>query len=162
MNYYDYDYSFITNQFVSVPTWYSPLNTTIEEIVGFNDYKPDDFHLDGFLDIDDKDSPLYQRLNLKELYELGSANVMYKLRTFTKTVVYYQDNYRVGSKDIFYSLEDIEKANSLADLGIDVDLYWTEDYAHGEIIFNEEILKEDNIQAFIDAPSPIVVYKKLS
>lgn len=162
MNYYDYDYSFITNQFVSVPTWYSASNTTVEDIVNFNDYKPDDFHLDGFLDIDDKDSPLYERMNLKELYEMGSANVMYKLRTFTKTIVYYQGNYRVGSKDIFYSLKDIENAKTLADLGIDVDLYWTEDFAHGEVIFNEDIIAQDNIQAFIDAPSPIVVYKKLS
>ena len=162
MNYYDYDYTFIANQFVSVPTWYSSSNTTIENIVNFNDYKPDDFHLDGFLDIDDKDSPLYQSMNLKELYELGSANVMYKLRTFTKTIVYYRGNYRVGSKDIFYSLKDIENATTLADLGIDVDLYWTEDFAHGEVIFNENIIAQDNIQAFIDAPSPIVVYKKLS
>ena len=162
MNYYDYDYSFITNQFVSVPTWYSPANTTIEEIVGFNDYKPDEFHLNGFLDIDDEDSPLHERLTLKELYELGSANVMYKLKTFTKTIVYYQDNYRIGSKDIFYSIKDIENAQTLQDLGIDVDLYWTEDFAKGEIIFNEDIIKSNDIQAFIDAPSPIVVYKKLS
>ena len=161
MNYYDYDYSFITNQFVSVPTWYSTSNTTIEDIVNFNDYKPDDFHLDGFLDIDDKDSPLYT-MSLKELYEMGSANVMYKLKTFTKTVVYYRGNYRVGSKDIFYSLKDIEDAKTLSDLGIDVDLYWTEDFAHGEIIFNEAIIAEDDIQAFIDAPSPIVVYNKLT
>ena len=162
MNYYDYDYSFITNQFVSVPTWFSASNTTVEDIVSFNDYKPDDFHLDGFLDIDDKDSPLYERMNLKELYEMGSANILYKLKTFTKTVVYYQGNYRVGSKDIFYSLKDIENAKTLADLGIDVDLYWTEDFAHGEIIFNEAIIAEDDIQAFIDAPSPIVVYNKLT
>ena len=162
MNYYNYDYEFIANQFVNIPTWYSYNNTTIEEIVGFNDYKPSDFHLDGFLDIDDKDSPLYERLNLKELYDLGSANVMYKLRTFTKTVVYYQGNYRVGSKDIFYSLQDIENAQTLEDLGIDLDLYWTEDFAHGEIIFNESVIATDDIQAFIDAPSPIVVYRKLS
>ena len=161
MNYYDYDYSFITNQFVSVPTWYSSSNTTIEDIVNFNDYKPDDFHLDGFLDIDDKDSPL-EAMGLKELYEMGSANVMYKLKTFTKTVVYYRGNYRVGSKDIFYSLKDIEDAKTLSDLGIDVDLYWTKDFAHGEIIFNESIIAENDIQAFIDAPSPIVVYNKLT
>ena len=161
MNYYDYDYSFITNQFVSVPTWYSTSNTTIEDIVNFNDYKPDDFHLDGFLDIDDKDSPVHT-MSLKELYEMGSANVMYKLKTFTKTVVYYRGNYRVGSKDIFYSLKDIEDAKTLSDLGIDVDLYWTEDFAHGEIIFNESIIAENDIQAFIDAPSPIVVYNKLT
>ena len=161
MNYYDYDYSFITNQFVSVPTWYSTSNTTIEDLVNFNDYKPDDFHLDGFLDIDDKDSPLHT-MSLKELYEMGSANVMYKLKTFTKTVVYYRGNYRVGSKDIFYSLKDIEDAKTLSDLGIDVDLYWTEDFAHGEIIFNESIIAENDIQAFIDAPSPIVVYNKLT
>lgn len=162
MNYYDYDYSFIGNQFVTVPTWYSPANTTIEEISGFNDYKPSAFHLDGFLDIDDEDSPLHERLTLYELYKLGSANVWYKLRTFTKTVVYYQDNCRIGSRDLMYSLADIENASTLADLGIDIDLYWTEDFAHGEVIFNEEIIQSDDIQAFIDAPSPIVVYKKLS
>ena len=162
MNYYNYDYSFIGNQFVTVPTWYSPANTTIEEISGFNDYKPSEFHLDGFLDIDDKDSPLHERLTLQELYKLGSANVWYKLRTFTKTVVYYQDNCRIGSRDLMYSLADIENASTLADLGIDVDLYWTEDFAHGEVIFNEEIIQSDDIQAFIDAPSPIVIYKKLS
>ena len=145
-----------------MPTWYSANNTTIEEIVNFNDYKPNDFYLDGFLDIDDKDSPLYERMNLKELYEMGSANVLYKLKTFTKTVVYYNGNTRVGSKDIFYSLQDIENAKTLADLGIDVDLYWTEDFAHGEVIFNENIIAEDNIAAFVDAPSPIVVYKKLT
>jgi hypothetical protein len=33
MNYYDHDYSFITNQFVNVPTWFSKNNTTIEDIL---------------------------------------------------------------------------------------------------------------------------------
>jgi hypothetical protein len=99
---------------------------------------------------------------LKELYDLGAANVMYKLKTFTKTVVYYQGDYRVGSKDIFYSIQDIENAQTLEDLGIDLDLYWTEDFAHGEVIFDESVIAADDIQAFIDAPSPIVVYKKLS
>ena len=162
MNYYDYDYSFITNQFITVPTWYSPSNTTFEEISGFNDYKPSDFYLDGFLDIDDQDSPIADRLTLKELYDLGSANVFYKLKTFTKTVVYYQGNCRVGSKDIFYSLQDIENSKTIADLGIDLDLYWTEDFAHGKVVFNEDIIASDDIAAFIDAPSPIVVYEKLS
>ena len=160
MNYYDYDYSFINNQFVNVPTWYDKNNTTIEDILQFNDYKPSDFHLDGILDIDDEDNPL-DRLTLYELYKMNSANVWYKLRTFTKTVVYYRSNYRVGSKDIFYSLEDIENATSLADLKIDVDLYYDENFAHGEVKFDENILAEHDIKAFIDAPSPIVVYNKL-
>ena len=161
MNYYDYDYSFINNQFVNVPTWFSKNNTTIEDILQFNDYKPSDFHLDGILDIDDKDSPL-DAMTLYELYKMGSANVWYKLRTFTKTIVYYRSNYRVGSKDIFYSLQDIENATSLADLNIDVDLYYDSNFAHGEIRFDESILAEHDIKAFIDAPSPIVVYEKLS
>jgi hypothetical protein len=161
MNYYDYDYSFIGNKFITVPTWYSLSNTTFEEICGYNDMKPDDFHLDGFLDMDDPDNP-NDRHTLKEIYDMGSANVWYKLKTFTKTVVYYRGNYRVGSKDIFYSLQDIENAQTLSDLGIDLDLYWTEDFEHGKVIFNEEILKENDIKAFIDAPSPIVVYDKLS
>ena len=161
MNYYDYDYSFITNQYVNVSTWFSKNNTTIEDILQFNDYKPDDFHLDGILDVDDTDNPL-DALTLYDLYQMGSANVWYKLRTFTKTVVYYRSNYRVGSKDLFYSLEDIENASTLADLGINADLYYDENFAHGRIVFDEQILRENNIKAFIDAPSPIVVYDKLS
>ena len=162
MNYYDYDYSFINSQFINVPTWYSKNNTTKAEILGYNDYKPDDFHLDGLLDLGDgADSPI-DTLTLYEIWQMNSANVFYKLRTFTKTVVYYQGNYRVGSKDIFYSLADIENALTMDDLGIDVDLYWTEDFAHGRIVFDESIIASSNIQNFIDAPSPIVVYDKLS
>ena len=162
MNYYDYDYSFINSQFINVPTWYSKNNTTKAEILGYNDYKPDDFHLDGLLDLGDgADSPI-DELTLYEIWQMNSANVFYKLRTFTKTVVYYQGNYRVGSKDIFYSLQDIENALTMDDLGIDVDLYWNEDFAHGRIVFDESIIASSNIQNFIDAPSPVVVYNKLS
>ena len=162
MNYYDYDYSFINSQFINVPTWYSKNNTTKAEILGYNDYKPDDFHLDGLLDLGDgADSPI-DTLTLYEIWQMNNANVFYKLRTFTKTVVYYQGNYRIGSKDIFYSLQDIENALTMDDLGIDVDLYWTEDFAHGRIVFDESIIASSNIQNFIDAPSPIVVYDKLS
>ena len=163
MNYYNYDYSFIANQFVPIPTWYSPGNTTFAELTGYNDFKPSDYYLDGFLDIDNPDSPVQNNdVTLKELYDMKSANVYYKLKTFTKTIVYYQDNYRVGSKDIFYSLEDIENAKTLTDLGIDLNLYQTEDFSQGKLIFNENIIAEGDIQAFIDAPSPIVVYEKLS
>ena len=162
MNYYDYDYSFINSQFINVPTWYSKNNTTKAEIMGYNDYKPDDFHLDGLLDLGDgADSPI-DELTLYEIWQMNSANVFYKLRTFTKTVVYYRGNYRVGSKDIFYSLQDIENALTMDDLGIDVDLYWDEDFAHGRIVFDESIIASSNIQNFIDAPSPVVVYDKLS
>lgn len=162
MNYYDYDYSFINSQFINVPTWYSKNNTTKAEILGYNDYKPDDFHLDGLLDLGDgADSPI-DELTLYEIWQMNAANVFYKLRTFTKTVVYYRGNYRVGSKDIFYSLADIENALTMDDLGIDVDLYWTEDFAHGRIVFDESIIASSNIQDFIDAPSPIVVYDKFS
>ena len=46
------------SQFINVPTWYSKNNTTKAEILGYNDYKPDDFHLDGLLDLGDgADSP---------------------------------------------------------------------------------------------------------
>lgn len=160
MNYYDYDYTFLGNQFVVVPTWFSPNNTTFEEITSYNDMKPNEYYLDGFLDIDLNGKET--KLSLEELYKLGSANIYYKLRTFTKTVVYYRGNCRVGSKDIFYSLQDIENALTMDDLGIDVDLYWTEDFAHGRIVFDESIIASSNIQDFIDAPSPVVIYDKLS
>ena len=101
-------------------------------------------------------------MTTKKVYELGTANIYYKLRTFTKTIVYYKDNYRVGSKDLFYSENDIKNAKTLKDLGIDLDLYWDENFKHGKIVFNESIIANDDIKAFIDAPSPIVVYEKLS
>ena len=157
-NYYDYDNKFIANAYVNVPTWFCGDNDTIENILEYNNYKPDDFHLDGMLDLDADLS--FEKLRLSELYEMGTANVYYKLRTFTKTIVYYKDNVRIGSKDIFYSLKDIQNATTIADLGIDLDLYYDENYKHGRIVFNESIIANDDIKAFIDAPSPIVVYDK--
>ena len=157
-NYYDYDNQFIANQYVDVPTYYNPQDESLENMLRFNDYKPDEFHLDGMIDLDTDLS--FESMSLKEIYEMGLANIYYKLKTFTKTVVYYRDNYRIGSKDIFYSIKDIENANSLADLGIDLDLYYDEHFKHGRLVFDENIIKSNDIQAFIDAPSPIVVYDK--
>lgn len=159
-NYYDYDNSFIANKYVDVPVWYNPENESLENILSFNDYKPDDFHLDGLLDLDSDLS--FQDLSTKDIFDMGSHNIFYKLRTFTKTIVYYKDNVRVGSKDLFYSLQDIENAQTLDDLGIEKDLYYDSNYKHGRIVFDESIIAENNIQAFIDAPSPIVVYDKLT
>jgi len=59
---------------------------------------------------------------------------------------------------LFYTLEDIQNASSLADLGIDVSLYESEDYKPGRIAFNEDIIAEHDIRGFIDAPSPVVIY----
>ena len=95
---------------------------------------------------------------LKDIFNAGSINIYYKLKTFTKTVVYYRGNIRVGSKDIFYSIDDIKKAKTLTDLGIDLDLYKSNDYKPGRVIFNQKSIAADDIKAFIDAPSPIVVY----
>ena len=159
-NYYDYNNNFITNQFVDVPTWFNSDNTTIEEVLKFNDYKPDDYHLDGMLDIDTDLS--FENIKLSEIYEMGIANVFYKLRTYTKTIKYYTSNTYVGSQDIQYSLEDINNASTLADLGINVDLFYNNKFSHGRVIFNEQVIADDDIEAFIDAPSPVVVYDKLS
>jgi hypothetical protein len=93
---------------------------------------------------------------------MGTANVYYKLRSFTKTVVYYRDNFRVGSKDLFFTYDEIRNAETLEDLGLDVDLYYDPKFKHGRVIFDESILVNNNIQDFIDAPSPIVVYDKLT
>ena len=160
INYYDYDNNFIANQWVDIPSWLHIHNESLEDRLRFNDYKPDDFHLDGMLDLDADIS--FENMSLMEIKELGSANIYYKLKTFTKTVEYYQDNVRVGSKDLFISLLDIENAETLEDLGIEKDLYYTEDFAHGRIIFDENIIKSHNLKDFIDAPSPIVVYDKLT
>lgn len=159
-NYYDYDNSFITNQYVDVPTWYASANEKLENILKFNDYKPDDFHLDGLVDLD-KDLS-FESMSLLEIYQLGTVNLYYKLRTFTKTVVYYRGNTRIASRDLFVSLQDIENATTLQELGVDVDLYYTEDFAHGRVVFDNTIIASDDLASFIDAPSPIVVYDKLT
>ena len=101
-------------------------------------------------------------MSLKDIYDLGTSNVYYKLKTFTKTIVYYQNNTRVGSRDVFFSLEDIRNANSINDLDIDVDYYYDSNFKHGRIVFDDSILAEDNMQAFIDAPSPVVIYDKFT
>lgn len=161
-NYYDYDNTYLGNKFVDVPMWFYDYNTTIEDILEWNDYKPDDYHLDGWLDADLDWSFWGTPMSLSAIYEMGTVNVYYKLRTFTKTVVYYQDNCRVGSRDIMYSLKDIRNANTLADLGVDVDLYYDPKFKHGRIVFNETVIADDDIETFINASSPIVVYDKLT
>ena len=161
-NYYDYDNSLLGNQFVNVPVWYNPDNETIADVLRFNDYKPDDFHLDGMIDLDGDLSINVENKTLEEIYRMRSFNVFYKLKTFTKTVVYYRDNVRIGSRDLFFSLDDIRNANTIEDLGIDVDLYYDSHFKHGRVSFDESILEDNDVQAFIDAPSPIVVYDKFS
>lgn len=158
INYFDYDYSYLGNRFVKVPTWFNPANTTIEDVLEWNDMKPDEFHLDGLLDMD-KDIRL-DGYTLEEIYDMGAVNVYYKLRTFTKSIVYYKDNVRLGSKDVFYNLVDIDEAETLDDLGIDTELYRPANFKPGRLVFNEAILAEDDVKAFIDAPAPIVVYDK--
>ena len=109
------------------------------------------------IDLDlDFDNP--NDATLAAIYNAGAINVYYKLITFTKTVVYYRGNSRVGSRDLFYTLQDIQDAEDLEDLGIDVDLYESEDYKPGRIYFNEQVIADDDIKTFIDASSPIVVY----
>ena len=161
-NYYDYDNTFIDNKYVDVPTWFCGANTTIEDILEWNDYKPDDYHLDGWIDVDQDWSWWGNKMNLAQIYEMGTVNIYYRLRTFTKTVVYYKGDVRIGSRDLMYSLDDIRQANSLADLGIDLDLYYDPQFQHGKVIFNDAVLALDDIEAFINAPSPVVVYEPLT
>ena len=161
VNYYDDDNNFLGNQYVEIPVHYKEANTTIYEICHYNDFKPNEFYHDGMIDIDlDLTKPT--DATLKAIYDAGSINVYYKLISYTKTVVYYQGNSRVGSKDLFYSIDDIDRAETLADLGIDVDLYASEDYKPGRVVFNESVIADDDIKAFIDASSPIVVYDKFT
>ena len=172
VNYYDEKYHLLGSQYVVIPVHYNEKDMSLVDVIHANDFKPDDFHHDGMIDVDGE---LYEVNNyfggvarfgnegqeeatLRAIYENGAINIYYKLLTFTKTVKYYRGNTKVGSKDLFYTIEDIQNANSLADLGIDKELYASDDYKPGRIVFDESILASDNIQAFIDAPSPIVIY----
>ena len=158
-NYYDYDNSFIGNQYVDVPTWFNPNDTTLENVLQYNDFKPDDYHLDGMIDTDDLDDP-HAEQTLEDIYLQGSINIYYKLRTYAKSVVYYKDNYRIGTRDLFFSLEDIENARNLSDLNIDANFYRTPEFQPGRLVFNASLLQNNDVAGFIDAPSPIVVYDK--
>lgn len=158
-NYYDYDNHFIANQYIDVPTWFNPNDTTLADTLQYNDFKPDDYHLDGMIDTDDPDDPNNPQ-TLEEIYNQTSVNIYYKLRTYAKSVVYYQDNYRIGSKDIYFSLKDIQDANNLNDLDIDANYYRTPEFQSGRIVFNADLLQDNDVAGFIDAPSPIVVYDK--
>ena len=185
INYYDENNEFLGNQYVTIPLYSREANETIYDILRVNDFKPDEFHHDGEFDVDldfesfdlalyDPQTHLLRDLTrygewntgfdqatntwLERVFNQGTANVYYKLLTFTKTVEYYRGNTRVGSKDIFYTVEDINNATSLADLGIDTTLYASEDYRPGRIVFDEDIIANHDIRAFIDAPSPVVIY----
>ena len=160
-NYYDYNNHFIANQYVNVPTWFYPGNSTLADELQYNDYKPDSYHLDGMLDTDDPDDR-HNEWTLKDIYDQGAINIYYKLRTYAKSVLYYKDNYRVGSQDLFFSLQDIENARSLRDLNITADLYETDQFKSGRLVFDESILRNNDVAGFIDAPSPVVIYDTYS
>ena len=158
-NYYDEDNHFIANQYVSVPTWFYPGNSTLADELQYNDYKPDSYHLDGLLDTDDPDDG-HNQWTLHDIYNQGLINIYYKLRTYAKSVIYYKDDYRVGSQDLFFSLKDIEDARSLADLGILANRYEDSNFKQGRLVFDDSILLNNDVAGFIDAPSPVVVYDK--
>jgi hypothetical protein len=158
-NYYDENNHFIANQYVSVPTWYYPSNSTLADELQYNDYKPDSYHLDGMLDTDDPDDG-HNNWTLHDIYNQGAINIYYKLRTYAKSVVYYKDNYRIGTQDLYFSLADIENANSLAQLNISPNLFSDPQFKPGRLVFDESILQNNDVAGFIDAPSPVVVYDK--
>ena len=173
VNYYDDDNNFLGNQYVTIPVHYNEANESMADLLHNNDFKPNDFYHDGMLDVDGQLKDInalledqYEAENedkfLKDIYEKGAANIFYKQRTYTKTIVYYRGNARVASKDIFFSLDDIKAASSLADLGLELDLYESEDYKPGRLMFNEESLVNNDIKAFIDAPSPVVIYDEFT
>lgn len=162
VNYYDHHDEFLGNQHCTIPTDYFPDNISFKDILLYNDMKPSNHFHDGIIDTDVEgiESDIPSRTKLKEVYDSGSINVYYKQIQYAKTVVYYAGNNRIGSKDFFFSQEEIENANTLADLGIDPDLYKTDYFKPGRVMSDESIIANDDVEAFIDAPSPVVVYDK--
>lgn len=161
VNYYDYDNSFLGNKWVKIPTDYFASNIAFKDLLAFNDYKPSIYYHDGMLDTDtwlETEIPL--RTRLKQVYDAGSINVYYKQKQYTKTVVYYNENTRIATKDFFFSQAEIDAANTLADLGIDPELYRTDEFGPGVVMSDETIIASDDVAAFIDAPAPVVVYHK--
>lgn len=162
VNYYDHHNEFLGNQLCTIPTDYYPDNISFKDILLYNDMKPSIYFHDGIIDTDVEgiETDIPSRTKLKEVYDSGSINVFYKQIQYAKTVVYYAGNNRIGSKDFFFSQEEIENANTLADLGIDPDLYKTDYFKPGRVMSDESIIAGDDVAAFIDAPSPVVVYDK--
>lgn len=173
VNYYDDKNNFLGNQYVTIPVHYNEANESMADLLHNNDFKPNDFYHDGMVDVDGQLRDISWMLEheyetetedkfLRDIYEQGAVNIFYKQRTYTKTVVYYKGNDRIGSKDLFFTLNDIQEANSLADLGLDITLYQTDDYKAGRLLFNEQLLVQSDIKGFIDAPSPVVVYDEFT
>lgn len=168
VNYYNYDNTFLGNQFVDVPIWYNTHNNSLEDILRFNDFKPNDYVLDGLVDVDrdlenlPSDNNWIKNMTLKEIYELGSVNVFYKLKTYTKTIVFYNEDTRIGSRDLFFNLKDIEDATSISEImekaGVSPTEFLTDDYGAYQFIFDDKVIEDNDIEAFIDAPSPVVRY----
>ena len=161
VNYYDHNNVFLGNKWIPVPTDYNPDNIAMKDLLAFNDMKPSDYYHDGMLDVDtelDVDTPV--RTSLHRIWNAQAINVYYKQKQYTKTVVYYNENTRIASKDFFFSQQEIEDAETLADLGIDPELYRTDEFKPGVVMSDETIIASDDVAAFIDAPSPIVVYHK--
>lgn len=162
-NYYDFDNSFIGNQYVEIPCDYFSNNIKFKDILRYNDMKPSLYYHDGMIDTDvDIEDDIPNRDKLKPIFDQGSINVYYKQKQYTKTVVYYQENSRIASKDFFFSEQEIKEAKTLADLGVDANLYQSDEFKPGIVMSDETIIASDDVAAFINAPSPIVVYKKWS
>ena len=162
-NYYDFDNSFIGNQYVEIPCDYFSNNIKFKDILRYNDMKPSLYYHDGMIDTDvDIEDDIPNRDKLKPIFDQGAINIYYKQKQYTKTVVYYQENSRIASKDFFFSEQEIKEAKTLADLGVDANLYQSDEFKPGIVMSDETIIASDDVAAFINAPSPIVVYKKWS
>jgi len=59
-NYYDEQNNLIAQQSVAVPVWYDPNASTFAEQLHCNDFKPNDYYLNGLIDTDDPDNPYDQ------------------------------------------------------------------------------------------------------
>lgn len=163
VNYYDENNEFLGNQYVEIPVEWEESNKSIYEYLHNNDFKPNEYYHDGMLDVDSEisDQDTDDKVTMKKIFEAGGCNIYYKLKNYTKTINYYYGNTRVASKDVFYTIKEIEAAETLADLGLDVNLYANEYFGNPTIHFNEQILANDDIQAFIDAPAPVVTYEPI-
>ena len=138
-------------------------NIKFKDILRYNDMKPSLYYHDGMIDTDvDIEDDIPNRDKLKPIFDQGAINIYYKQKQYTKTVVYYQENSRIASKDFFFSEQEIKEAKTLADLGIDANLYQSDEFKPGIVMSDETIIASDDVAAFINAPSPIVVYKKWS
>lgn len=164
VNYYKDGTTFIGNKAVEVPIIYDENNTSYKEIFHLNDMNPDErYYNDGRSDFGGLWlDPSTELPTLEEIYELGYINVFYDPIMFESNLSFYKEDLLQGYRGFSYTIKQLEKAQSLEDLGISLDAFDDiERYKTGRAVFDNTAFTEKRYDEIIALPSiPVIMEKR--